>query len=57
MRLYDAVGIRLCDLPMTAEKVLTALEETHVKEKIPGFFEKPYFICITRDMFIQDYQR
>ncbi len=25
--IYDAVGIRLCDLPMTAEKVLTALKK------------------------------
>ncbi|MCP5054277.1 MAG: xanthine dehydrogenase family protein molybdopterin-binding subunit, partial [bacterium] len=32
--IYDAVGIRLTELPMTPERVLTALDEKYKNEKV-----------------------
>jgi CO/xanthine dehydrogenase Mo-binding subunit len=35
--LYDAVGVRICDLPITAEKVYRALQsQQRVDEETPG---------------------
>ncbi|MEE8564521.1 MAG: xanthine dehydrogenase family protein molybdopterin-binding subunit, partial [Atribacterota bacterium] len=31
--IYDAIGVRICDLPITPEKILKALKQREIKKR------------------------